>query len=130
MKKSGITSPSERRSPCREPAGNSAHSLKADLCVELLKGEKDLNSLASENSLLPNLLRNWKKDFLEKCSKAFDDTSENYWKEKYLAGHREKEDYARKVGQLAMQVDWLKKKSEETLGPGYEDKFTPKPFEE
>ena len=44
---------------------------KADLCVELLKGEKDLNSLASENSLLPNLLRNWKKDFLEKCPKAF-----------------------------------------------------------
>ena len=82
---------------------------KADLCVELLKGEKDLNSLASENSLLPNLLRNWKKDFLEKCSKAFDDTSENYWKEKYLAEHREKEDYARKVGQPAMQVDWLKK---------------------
>ena len=82
---------------------------KADLCVELLKGEKDLNSLASENSLLPNLLRNWKKDFLEKCSKAFDDTSENYWKEKYLAEHREKEDYARKVGQIAMQVDWLKK---------------------
>ena len=103
---------------------------KADLCVEFLKGEKDLNSLASENSLLPNLLRNWKKDFLEKCSKAFDDTSENYWKEKYLAGHREKEDYARKVGQLAMQMDWLKKKSEETLGPRYEDKFTPKPFEE
>lgn len=103
---------------------------KADLCVELLKGEKDLNSLASENSLLPNLLRNWKKDFLEKCPKAFDDTSENYWKEKYLAEHREKEDYAKKVGQLAMQVDWLKKKSEEVLGPGYEDKFTPKPFEE
>ena len=41
---------------------------KADLCVELLKGEKDLNSLASENSLLPNLLRNWKKDFLEKVN--------------------------------------------------------------
>lgn len=65
-----------------------------------------------------------------KCPKAFDDTSENYWKEKYLAEHREKEDYAKKVGQLAMQVDWLKKKSEEVLGPGYEDKFTPKPFEE
>ena len=80
---------------------------KADLCVELLKGEKDLNSLASENSLLPNLLRNWKKDFLEKCSKAFDDTSENYWKEKYLAEHREKEDYARKVGQPARHAGGL-----------------------
>lgn len=88
---------------------------KADLCVELLKGEKDLNSLASENSLLPNLLRNWKKDFLEKCPKAFDDTSENYWKEKYLAEHREKEDYAKKVGQLAMQVDWLKKNLRRSL---------------
>ena len=46
---------------------------------------------------------------MRKLTQAFDDTSENYWKEKYLAGHREKEDYARKVGQLAMQVDWLKK---------------------
>ena len=130
MKKSGITSPSERRSPCREPAGNSAHSLKLTFVSNFLKERRTSTLWLQKNSLLPNLLRNWKKDFLEKCSKAFDDTSENYWKEKYLAEHREKEDYARKVGQLAMQVDWLKKKSEETLGPGYEDKFTPKPFKE
>ena len=42
----------------------------------------------------------------------------------------EKDQYARKVGQLTMQVDWLKKKSEEILGPDYESQFTPKPFEE
>ena len=130
MKKSGITPPSERRFPCREPAGNSAHSLKLTFVSNFLKERRTSTLWLQKNSLLPNLLRNWKKDFLEKCSKAFDDTSENYWKEKYLAGHREKEDYARKIGQLAMQVDWLKKKSEETLGPGYEDKFTPKPFKE
>ena len=35
----------------------------------------------------------------------------------------------KKVGQLTMQVDWLKK-SEETLGPDYESKFSPKPFED
>ena len=29
-----------------------------------------------------------------------------------------------------MQVDWLRKKSEETLGPDYESKFSPKPFED
>ena len=34
---------------------------KSDLVLELLKGEKDLNTLASENSIQPNLLRNWKK---------------------------------------------------------------------
>ena len=42
---------------------------------------------------------------------------------------REKSEYAKKVGQLTMQVDWLKKKSEEMLGPDYESKFSPKPFQ-
>ena len=31
---------------------------------------------------------------------------------------------------ITMQVDWLKKKSEEMLGPDYESKFTPKPFDD
>lgn len=82
---------------------------KADLCVELLKGEKDLNSLASENSLLPNLLRNWKKDFLEKCPKAFDDTSENYWKEKYLAEHRERKTTPKRLASSPCRWTGLKK---------------------
>lgn len=43
--------------------------------------------------------------------------------------YKEKKAYARKVGQLTMQVDWLKK-SEEMLGPDYESKFSPKPFED
>ena len=38
--------------------------------------------------------------------------------------------YAKKVGQLTMQVDWLKKKSEEICGPDYESKFSPKPFDD
>ena len=29
-----------------------------------------------------------------------------------------------------MQVDWMKKKSEELLGPDYEAQFTPKPFKD
>ena len=37
---------------------------KSDLVIELLKGEKDLNTLAAENNIQPNLLRNWKKEFL------------------------------------------------------------------
>ncbi len=43
---------------------------------------------------------------------------------------REKEACQRKIGQLAMQVDWLKKKSEELLGPDYEARLAPKPFKE
>ena len=50
--------------------------------------------------------------------------------EKLALERKEKAEYAKKVGQLTMQVDWLKKKSEETLGPDYESKFSPKPFED
>ena len=43
---------------------------------------------------------------------------------------KEKAEYAKKVGQLTMQVDWLKKKSEEICGSDYESKFSPKPFDD
>ena len=100
---------------------------KSDLVIELLKGEKDLNALAVENKIQPNLLRNWKREFLDKAEVVFDD---NNLREKLKTERHEKDQYARKVGQLTMQVDWLKKKSEEILGPDYESQFTPKPFEE
>ena len=103
---------------------------KSDLVLELLKGEKDLNTLASENSIQPNLLRNWKKEFLDKASVVFDDSREDNLKDKLAAERKEKASYARKVGQLTMQVDWLKKKSEEMLGPDYESKFSPKHFDD
>ena len=98
--------------------------------IELLKGEKDLNTLATENSIQPNLLRNWKKEFLSNASAAFDDTRMEKTNEKLQQERKEKEAYAKKVGQLTMQVDWLKKKSEEVLGPDYETKYSPKPFED
>ena len=43
---------------------------------------------------------------------------------------RKKRSMPKKVGQLTMQVDWLKKKSEEICGPDYESKFSPKPFDD
>ena len=49
---------------------NFSAKFKSDLVIELLKGEKDLNTLATENNIQPNLLRNWKKEF---SPKPFDD---------------------------------------------------------
>ena len=97
---------------------NFSAKFKSDLVIELLKGEKDLNTLATENNIQPNLLRNWKREFLNNASAVFDDKRE------------ENAEYAKKVGQLTMQVDWLKKKSEEICGPDYESKFSPKPFDD
>ena len=103
---------------------------KSDLVIELLKGEKDLNTLAAENSIQPNLLRNWKKELLNNVSLVFDDKREENLKEKLAEERKEKAAYAKKVGQLTMQVDWLQKKAEEICGPDYESKFSPKPFED
>ena len=83
---------------------NFSAKFKSDLVIELLKGEKDLNTL--------------------------DDKREENLKEKLVEERKEKAEYAKKVGQLTMQVDWLKKKSEEICGPDYESKFSPKPFDD
>ncbi|MDD3014509.1 MAG: IS3 family transposase [Candidatus Gastranaerophilales bacterium] len=88
---------------------NFSAKFKSDLVIELLKGEKDLNTLATENNIQPNLLRNWKKEFLNNASAVFDDKREENLKDKLSEERKEKAEYAKKVGQLTMQVDWLKK---------------------
>ena len=88
---------------------NFSAKFKSDLVIELLKGEKDLNTLETENNIQPNLLRNWKKEFLNNASAVFDDKREENLKDKLAEERREKAEYAKKVGQLTMQVDWLKK---------------------
>ena len=60
----------------------------------------------------------------------FDDKREENLKEKLVEERKEKAEYAKKVGQLTMQVDWIKKKSEEICGSDYERKFSPKPFDD
>ena len=77
---------------------------KAKLVLEVLKGEKELNVIATENDIQPNLLRNWKKEFLDKASVVFDDSREENLKEKLASERKEKDQYAKMVGQLTMQV--------------------------
>lgn len=94
-----------------------------------LKGEKDLNTLAIENNIQPSLFRNWKKEFLNNAFAVFDNKHEENLKDKFDEERREKAEYAKEVGRLTMQVDWLKK-SEEICGPDYESMFSPKPFDD
>ena len=109
---------------------NFSAEFKTNLILQLLKGENELNVLAVENDIQPNLLRNWKKEFLANAPLAFDNKREDNLRKKLAEERKGKAEYAKKVGQLTMQVDWLKKKSEEVIGPDYESKFSPKPFDE
>jgi len=45
---------------------------KAKIVLEVLKGIKAINEIASKYNLLPKNVQNWKKQFLENASLAFD----------------------------------------------------------
>ena len=64
---------------------NFSAKFKSDLVIELLKGEKDLNTLATENNIQPNLLRNWKREFLNNASAVFDDKREENRSEEHTS---------------------------------------------
>ena len=100
---------------------------KTKIVLEVLKGEKEISIIASENEIAPNQIRNWKNEFLENASNAFDNKKDEKLKEALKNSESEKDDLYKKVGQLATQVDWLKKKSEELFGSDWESKFTPRP---
>jgi transposase-like protein len=100
---------------------------KAKVVLELLRGEKELNVIASENEIAPNQIRNWKAEFLTNAAAAFDDKKSEALKTELKAKESETDDLYKKVGRLTTQVDWLKKKSEELFGPDWESKYTPRP---
>jgi transposase len=81
---------------------------KTKLVLEVLQGEKELNEIASEHSINPNMLRNWKKEFLANASRAFDETRQ-------AREARRKEDVLKKdnermlkiIGQITLERDFL-----------------------
>jgi transposase-like protein len=102
---------------------------KAKIVLELLKEEKQLNEIAAEESINPNQLRAWRKEFLENAPKVFSgNKDEREQKQKAAELQDERQELMAKVGQLTIEIDWLKKKSVEVFGPDYEKKFSKRPF--
>lgn len=58
---------------------NFTAQFKAKLVLEVLKGEKDINTIATENNIQPNLLRNWKKEFLDIDSHSILNPNKHYF---------------------------------------------------
>lgn len=100
---------------------------KAERVLEVLKGEKEINEIATEHELAPNQIRNWKNEFLENAANVFDNKKDKALQEKVKEQEQETDRLYKKVGQLSTQIDWLKKKSEELLGSDWENRFTSRP---
>jgi len=87
-------------------------AFKAKVALEAIGEQKTLAELASEYSVHPTQITNWKKELLERAGEVFD---KNASREAKAAQARESELY-RQIGQLKVEVDWLKKKSKEVFG--------------
>lgn len=49
---------------------------KTKLVLEVLREEKQIGEITTENGLSPNQLRNWKNEFLENAPKVFSETKQ------------------------------------------------------
>lgn len=95
---------------------------KTQVVLELLREEKELNQLAAEHDIAPNMLRAWKKEFLTNASNAFSNKKEASYEQEKAAYEEKIERLYNTIGQLTVDVTWLKKKSEQALGPGWEER--------
>ena len=81
---------------------------KAKLVLEVLQGERELGEIAADNGINPNMLRNWKKEFVENASRAFDETRQaKEARRKEAALEKEKAQMLQTIGQLTLERDFL-----------------------
>ena len=85
-------------------------NLKAQLVLEVLKEEKALSQIASEQGVHPNQLRRWKSQAIDGLPNVFAD-EQRATRELKAAHERELDELYTEIGRLTTQLAWLKKKS-------------------
>jgi len=84
---------------------------KARVALEASRGIKTINEIAVENEVHPVQVSHWKKELVESAPELFESGASNRQDEK--AAEKERAQLERKIGQLTIEVDWLRKKSKE-----------------
>jgi transposase len=80
---------------------------KARVALEAIKGTKTINEIAQEHGVHPNQVSHWKKELLTNASSLF----EGKRGPKSVNAQSDPDRLYAKIGQLNMELDWLKKKS-------------------
>ena len=82
-------------------------ALKAKIALEALKEQKTVNEIAQEYGVHPTQIGLWKKALLENASQLFEVKRGS----KPIDPQSDPVRLYAKIGQLNMELDWLKKKS-------------------
>ena len=92
---------------------------KARLVIECLKEENTVSEIASREGISRVQLQNWKKEFLENASRIFSQKrDEKEAQQKAAEAEARERELMAKVGQLTVEVDWLKKKTYSNVRTG------------
>jgi transposase len=86
-------------------------AFKAKVALEALKGEKTIAQVASESGVHPNQIRQWRRHLLDVLPEVF---SNRRPREEKARDELEAELF-RQIGQLKVELEWLKKKSQALL---------------
>ena len=82
---------------------------KAKIVLQVLQGEKELGEIASENNLNPNMIRNWKSEFVNKASSVVEDEKKEAreMKRKEEALEKKNAQMLKTIGQLTLERNYL-----------------------
>ncbi len=84
---------------------------KTKIVLEVLKGEKTLNEIASKNNITPKNIQNWKKIFLDNTELAMEPAKAiKEYKDENLKLQSKIDDYAKIVGKMTVEKEWLEGK--------------------
>lgn len=84
-------------------------TFKAKVVLEVLQEEQELSAIATKYNLNPNMLRNWKKEFLEKAASVFEASTkaEKDARRKEAALKKRNDQMLKTIGQLTIERDYL-----------------------
>lgn len=82
-------------------------AFKARVAVAALKDDKTLSELASEFGVHGNLVSQWKRRLLSNVTRVFEEREDESRQDHEAAV----EELHRQIGQLHVELDWLKKKA-------------------
>lgn len=85
---------------------------KAQVVLEILREDSTVNEIAQKHDISPQLISRWRTEFLNNMPTVFDKESAEIEKVKqeYEA---EKEELVNQIGQLTVDMNWLKKKQQQ-----------------
>lgn len=90
---------------------NHEAAFKSKVALEALKGDRTMAELSSEYGVHPNQIRQWRQKLVDELPGVFSDRRQKNNKE----AEEVTSELYRQIGQLKVELDWLKKKSQQLV---------------